>query len=179
MGPVAGNNDLEFALANFELYAKMRNQLNWNFMGFFQHTLDSNFYLVDIFPIIAQVSIVRPEYLLFEKFDVNLKFSGSAEFLTFGNKNTFNANMPSGSVVSAALSLLNMDPIMTTLATVVPIDFSGFGYNDAPNAYMDPSYLFNFDVDNLLTSVGLQALPMVGSTTYYEFWVLGTRSTVI
>jgi hypothetical protein len=35
MGPVTGNNDLEFALANFELYAKMRNQLNWNFMGAF------------------------------------------------------------------------------------------------------------------------------------------------
>jgi hypothetical protein len=35
MGPVANNADLEFALANVELYAKMRNQLACNFMGFF------------------------------------------------------------------------------------------------------------------------------------------------
>ena len=71
-------------------------------MGFFQHKLDSNFYLVDLFPIIAKIAVVWQEYLLFENFDVNVKLSGSVSFLTFAIKNTFNAYMPSGSVVSAA-----------------------------------------------------------------------------
>jgi hypothetical protein len=145
-------------------------------MGFFSHKLDSNFYLVDLFPIVAQIAVVRPEYLLFENFDVNVKLSGSASFLTFGTKNTFNAKMPSGSVVSAAEDLINSD-LTGAIASVVPIDFSMFGFNDSPNSYSDPSYLFNFDVNTLLPLVGLSG-PLGGSATYFEMWLLGARPLI-
>ncbi len=80
--------------------------------------------------------------------------------------------MPSGSIVSAGEALLNNFDINGAFASLVPITFSAFGFNDSPNSYADPSYLFNFDLNAILPQLGLPTTALAGSATYYEIWLL-------
>ena len=144
--------------------------------GLYNWTGILKFMPINITPYTQIIRYVRLEaWLQGTKFDVNFKATSSVLLAQLASLSTNNFLLPKISFY---------DAVSTWLAggTYWPIPFLQNAYAGPirPSLYSDPEY--SFDLSTILTSIlgSSAAAPYLagwyGSATYYNWWVLGTRT---